>query len=70
MKKEYKIPAFIRKSLELAILEDWWVSVIFTKFIFTQSWGFFRGVTSFFFQSHYNDPNDCMNHPKWLFGSC
>jgi len=27
-----------------------------------------------FFQNHskglYNDPNDCMNHSKWLFGSC
>ena len=38
-------------------------------------WGFFLGGGFVnFFQSHskglYTDPNDCMNHPKWLFGSC
>ena len=34
---------------------------------------FFRGVKDLF-QSHskglYKDPNDCMNHPEWLFWSC
>ena len=37
---------------------------------------FFQGEAGFkeLFHSHskglYNDPNGCMNHPKWLFGSC
>ena len=36
-------------------------------------WGFFfKGVN--FFHNHseglYKDPNDCMKHLKWLFGSC